>query len=93
MRTLSHSFSTRRGAELAVERLVQEHGIERTDIFIAPEGNENSAGAPPFDDMSDRPSDEKRQSALASPICVSVDLQDDMEVALVKKVFAEVDTD
>ena len=42
--TLKTTFATRRDAELAVERLVQEHGVERSDIFIAPEGDANSAG-------------------------------------------------
>ena len=37
-------FATRRDAELAVEHLVQEHGFERTDIFIEAQGAQNSAG-------------------------------------------------
>ena len=41
---IEYSFSTRRDAELAVERLVQEHGFERTDIFIQPQGSDNSVG-------------------------------------------------
>ncbi|MCW2317404.1 hypothetical protein SAMN06265338_103147 [Rhodoblastus acidophilus] len=37
-------FATRRDAERAVEHLVQEHGLERTDIFVVAEGAANSAG-------------------------------------------------
>ncbi|MGJ3627298.1 hypothetical protein AB5I41_10725 [Sphingomonas sp. MMS24-JH45] len=29
---------------MTIERLVQEHGVERADIFIAADGDENSAG-------------------------------------------------
>lgn len=41
------NFATRRDAELAVEHLVQQHGLERTDIFIEAQGVRNSAGARP----------------------------------------------
>ena len=44
-RTIIGSFSTRRDAEIAVEHLVQEHGIARTDVFIQPQGSANSAGS------------------------------------------------
>jgi hypothetical protein len=43
--TVIASFETRRDAEVAVEHLVQEHGIERSDIFIQAEGMANSAGS------------------------------------------------
>jgi hypothetical protein len=43
-RTIVARFETRRDAELAVEHLVQEHGVARTDIFIRAEGEANSAG-------------------------------------------------
>jgi hypothetical protein len=46
-RTVIGSFSTRREAEIAVEHLVQEHGIARTDIFIQAPGEANSAGSKP----------------------------------------------
>lgn len=42
--TLSGTFDSRRQADLAVERLVQELGNERTDIF-SPAGADNSAGS------------------------------------------------
>ena len=42
--TITATFNTRRQADLAVEHLVQEHGIERTNIFVVAEGPENSAG-------------------------------------------------
>ena len=42
--TIVARFETRRDAELAVEHLVQEHGVARTDIFIRARGDANSAG-------------------------------------------------
>ena len=90
--TLKATFATRREAELAIEHLVQAHGIERTDIFVAPEGEANSAG----DEISgsDRegaaPSEEARfDGALNGRIEVSVDVQDDSLAAVIKDVFAE----
>ncbi|WP_223798909.1 hypothetical protein [Sphingomonas nostoxanthinifaciens] len=41
---LKANFKTRREAEMTINRLVQEYGIERTDIFVAAEDAENSAG-------------------------------------------------
>jgi hypothetical protein len=43
-RTVIADFDTRRDAEVAVEHLVQEHGVKRTDIFIRAPGEANTAG-------------------------------------------------
>jgi len=45
--TIKGTFPSRREVEIAVEHLVQDHGIERTDVFIEPAGEENSAGVEP----------------------------------------------
>ena len=37
-------FKDRRAAELALEHLVQEIGLARTDIFIAAHGDANTSG-------------------------------------------------
>ena len=37
-------FASRRDAELAIERLVQEYGCDRSGITTHAEGGENSAG-------------------------------------------------
>lgn len=42
--SLTAKFDTRREAEMAVERLVQQFEIERTNVFIAAEGDENTVG-------------------------------------------------
>jgi len=38
------TFATRRSVELAIEHLVQEHGLNRTDIFVDAEGKTNTSG-------------------------------------------------
>ncbi len=90
--TLKSTFATRRDAELAVEHLVQEKSVERTDIFIAPAGEANSAGE--AISGSDLPSaspeeDERTDGALNGRIEVSVDLQDADQASAVRAVFQE----
>ena len=46
-KTVVASFATRRDAEIAVEHLVQKHGIERADIFIRAPRRANTAGVEP----------------------------------------------
>ncbi|MES2288443.1 MAG: hypothetical protein V4530_01800 [Pseudomonadota bacterium] len=90
--SITGTFDTRRDAELAVERLVQEHGVERTDIFIAPIGPENSAGseAGGSDAPSSAPSDDGRSDgAHAGAVTVSVDVNDDDMEKKVVDTFAE----
>lgn len=43
--TISAEFETRRDAEMAVEHLVQEHGLDRKAVAITPVSDGNSAGA------------------------------------------------
>ena len=74
--TLIARFETRRDAEVAVEHLVRQYGIERLDIFIQAEGAANSAGSKlaGADIESGQPGVEKRgDPALNAPIEVSVD--------------------
>ena len=42
--TIIGEFDSRRGAELAVEHVVQECGVPRTDVFVQPVGSQNTAG-------------------------------------------------
>ena len=92
--TLSGKFETRREAEMTVERLVQEHGIERTDIFILADSKENSAGEEQAgsDTEAGAPSPEHRDDApLHGTITVSVDIEDDVRGNQVRAAFAEFD--
>jgi hypothetical protein len=43
-RTITGLFDTRREAEMAVERLVQEHNLDRNRIRAHAEGEENTSG-------------------------------------------------
>ncbi|MFA4950788.1 hypothetical protein [Brevundimonas sp.] len=90
--TLKATFTTRREAELVVERLVQEHDVERSDIFMAPEGPANSAGETisGSDREAGAPSEGARDDgAHEGRIEVSVDLQDDERASAVQSAFHE----
>lgn len=79
VKTVSGNFATRRDAEMTVERLVQEQGIDRTDIFIASASTENSAGIKKEGaDAKRTPLDADRDSepALTGLIEVSVEIED-----------------
>ena len=78
--TIIGCFNTRREAELAVEHLVQEHGIERADVFIeAPDANSAGVVAAGADRESGHPGVKKSgRPALTGAIEVSVQCgQDD----------------
>lgn len=75
-RTIVANFDTRRDAETAVEHLVQEHGIERADIFVRAPGAANTAGTRPAgaDVESGHPGVARQgEPELAGPIEVSVE--------------------
>lgn len=77
--TLTARFRTRRLADVAVEHLVQEQGIERTNIFVVAEGSEPSSGeeVDATDVESGHPGAEPGgDPALGGAILVSVDLAD-----------------
>jgi hypothetical protein len=91
-RTIVTQFETRREAETAVEHLVQEHGIQRADIFIRASGEANSAGmkAAGADIESGHPGVERKGSPeLAGPIEVSIDCHDDRS-ATVRSALQEI---
>ncbi|GEP12236.1 hypothetical protein [Methylobacterium gnaphalii] len=43
-RMVSADFTTRRDAEMAVEHIVQEHGVDRKAVTVGPSSEENTAG-------------------------------------------------
>jgi hypothetical protein len=72
---------------MTVERLVQELHIERTDIFVATEGAENSAGEQlaGSDTEAGVPTSESRDdAALEGEILVSIDTQDESRFGDIK---------
>ncbi|WP_159716388.1 hypothetical protein [Geminicoccus flavidas] len=90
--TLIGRFKTRRDAEMAVERMVQEHGLERTDIFVSAAGADNTAGEVKAgsDDEADVPaSEDEGGPALNGYIEVSVDIEDETIVERIWATFSE----
>lgn len=75
--SLNAVFPSRAEADLVVERLVQELGVERSDIFLSPEGDENSSGVTANGGDAPAPLEDARQDgATHSGITVSVDVND-----------------
>ena len=75
--TITGTFATRREAEIAVEHLVQEYGLDRSDVFIEPETAENSAGVKPSggDVAEAEPqADSAEEPALNGALLVSADI-------------------
>ncbi len=92
--SITGTFVTRRDADMAVERLVQEFGIERTDIFVAAEGDENTAGSEPAgsDNASAEPTEDARDDgAHEGGVTVSVDVNDDELLQKIRDAFEEFD--
>lgn len=87
-RTLTANFETRRDAEMTVERLVQEQGLDRTAITITAEGTENSAGEDVAGGDRGAPGSDA-EPALNGGITVSVRLDDDAQAEVVEAAFAE----
>ncbi len=89
---LSATFDTRREAEMTVERLVQEFGLDRAAIFIAAAGIENSVGQEQAgsDGKAGGPSPEARtDTPLHDTIVVMVDTPDEATASKVRSAFAE----
>ncbi len=89
-KTVIATFETRAAAELAVEHLSQDHGINRADIFVQPVGMDNTSGTAP--NGSDAPSvrDEIRHDgANQGAIEVSADVPAH-EVAAVQRILGDV---
>ncbi|WP_420133427.1 hypothetical protein [Rhodopseudomonas sp.] len=81
--TITGEFTTRRAAELAVERLVQEHEIDRKQVTVKAKGRDNSAGTKPAgaDTQSGHPGESKQgDPELNDVIEVSVAASGDASV-------------
>ena len=75
--TVHAVFDTRATADLAIEHLVQQLGIERTDIFVEAEGSQNTSGTVVSggDTPDDRASSEQSEPQLKGRIKVSADVR------------------
>jgi hypothetical protein len=69
-------FATRREAELAVEHLVQEYGIDRAEVAVTTEGLDNTAGVVPSGTDTDPATGEPGASARHGLIIVAVTVAD-----------------
>lgn len=84
------SFATRREADLAIEHLVQQYGIERTDVFVRAPGEANGAGTRGADVGSGQPGVKKDgRPEPAGPAEVSVDCHGG-KTARIETAFREV---
>jgi hypothetical protein len=90
--TVSGIFPTRREVEIAVEHLVQEYGLERSDIFIEPLSDMNSAGeaVAGADRESGHGADEADADGgpYAGRLKVSVDMNQD-ELSSIQQAFRD----
>jgi hypothetical protein len=72
--TITATFETRASADLAVEHLVQQHGISRPDIFVQARGDRNTAGSAPSGGDLSRAEGDREDAALEGEIEVSIDV-------------------
>ncbi|WP_028749229.1 hypothetical protein [Rhizobium mesoamericanum] len=72
--TIRATFKTREAADLAVEHLVQQHGISRPDIFIQSASDRNTSGSVPSGGDASHPDGPRRDAPLAGEIEVSADI-------------------
>lgn len=89
---ISAQFHSREDAETVVERLVQEHSIERAAIVVAASGSENTAGdeRSGADAEAGSPTTEGRGDApIHGTITISVDLESEDNIRAVQETFAE----
>lgn len=89
---LTATFGTRREAEMTVERLVQEFGLDRAAISVLTEGDQNSAGEARAgsDNAAGQPGEEDRDDApLDGAIVVTTEVDDEDAAEKVRSAFAE----
>jgi hypothetical protein len=72
--TIRATFETREAADLAIEHLVQQHRVSRSDIFIRAAGNRNSAGSAPSGGDASHAGGARKDAALEGEIEVSADI-------------------
>jgi hypothetical protein len=92
VKTVRGLFVTREAAELAIQHLVQQFGINRSDIFVEPEGDKNSAGTKVSGGDASHEEGLETRPALTGRIVVSADVSLNDE-ANAKKAFREAGAD
>lgn len=91
MATINATFETRREAELAIEHLVQEHGIDRDDVEVGAEGDQNSAGveASGSDHGTELEEGTENEAALNGSISLSVTVDSEETAEAVQEILEE----
>lgn len=72
--TIRGTFATREAAERAIEHLVQEHGIDRSDVFVAAAEAANTAGTAASERETSRAENSGLDAALRGSIEVTADV-------------------
>lgn len=80
--TVRAIFETREAADLAIEHLVQKHGIPRPDIFVQAAGDGNTAGSAPSGGDVSSSGHVRTDAPLAGDIEISVDIAADRLAAI-----------
>ncbi|MNE54777.1 hypothetical protein D3C80_1495870 [compost metagenome] len=80
--TIRATFDTREAADLAVEHLVQQHGISRPDIFIQSATDRNTTGSKPSGGDASHEGGSRNDAALEGEIEVSADIASDQIAAV-----------
>lgn len=88
--TIRAIFKTREAADLAIEHLVQQHGISRPDIFVQPVASNNSAGSAPSGGDVLRDGEGRTDAPLEGEIEVSADIAAS-KIAAVQRSFGDLD--
>lgn len=89
-------FETRRQAEMTIERLVQEYGVDRAAITVTAAGDANTVGVERAgsDDPGPLAAEEGRDDApLAGAVRLDVALTDGTSAETVRRAFAEFSAD
>ncbi|MDK4731514.1 hypothetical protein [Rhizobium sp. CNPSo 3490] len=87
--TITAVFETRVTADLAVEHLVQQHGIARPDIFVQSASAKNTAGSAPSGGDASHDGSARSDAPLEGEIEVSVDINSSM-IPAVQRTFGDV---
>jgi hypothetical protein len=87
--TIRALFETREAAELAVEHLVQKHGVPRPDIFVQAAHDDNTSGTAPSGGDVSSTGNARADAPLAGEIEVSVDVAAD-QLAAIQRSMGEI---
>jgi len=93
---LAGLFETRRQAEMTIERLVQEYGVDRAAITVTAAGDDNTVGVERAgsDDPGGSAAEAGRDDApLAGEVRLEVTLEDGADADAVRSAFAEFSAD